>query len=97
MFTILPSSSYGSRRWAQYPVARTEAIKIRCNDHKFASVVTWCGGDFNADGLVDGLDFILWNANKFMSSDSVSAVPEPGTWVLWFVAVLLFGAKRKRR
>ena len=56
------------------------------NDNKFTMTSAWCGGDFNADGNVDGADFLLWNDNKFMSSDNISAVPEPGTAMLWILA-----------
>ncbi len=57
------------------------------NSNKFTSVAAWCSGDFNADGVVDGSDFIAWNGNKFTSSDSVSAVPEPRTFVLLMCCV----------
>ena len=30
----------------------------------------YLAGDINLDGLVDGADFLIWNANKFMPSDS---------------------------
>jgi hypothetical protein len=59
------------------------------NINKFTSTAAWCSGDFNADGFVDAMDFLLWNVNKFMSSDSVSAVPEPGMGV--FLIGALFG------
>jgi hypothetical protein len=54
---------------------------IRWNANKFTSVAAWCSGDFTADRMVDEADFFLWNDNKFMSSESVSAVPEPGMGV----------------
>ncbi len=37
----------------------------------------WCDGDFNADGVTDGQDFIAWNSNKFTSSDLAVNVPKP--------------------
>lgn len=67
------------------------------NDHKFTNVAAWCSDDFNADGLVDGQDFLLWNENKFTSSDSVSAVPEPGAAMLSFISLVLLGFARVRR
>ena len=33
-------------------------------------------GDFNADGIVDGPDFLIWNAFKFQSSDG-TAIESP--------------------
>ncbi|GAG87947.1 unnamed protein product, partial [marine sediment metagenome] len=36
-------------------------------------VAAWSSGDFNADGFVDGLDFIIWNDNKFTSSDQAGS------------------------
>jgi hypothetical protein len=44
---------------------------------------------------VDGLDFVLWNDNKFTSSDSVSAVPEPCMGV--FLIGALFGLVDRSR
>lgn len=49
-----------------------------------------------ADGITDGVDFILWNQNKFMSSGGVSAVPEPTTVVVLFAAVLGLAVVRQR-
>jgi hypothetical protein len=39
--------------------------------------------------MVNGEDFALWNDNKFMSANNVSAVPEPGTGV--FIVAALIG------
>ena len=36
-------------------------------------MAAWSAGDFNADGFVDGLDFIIWNDNKFTSSDQAGS------------------------
>lgn len=47
------------------------------NGNKFTSNSMWSGGDFNADGVVDGADFIAWNENKFQSAVAVASVPEP--------------------
>ena len=58
------------------------------NENKFSNTGKWSLGDANGDGVTDALDFIEWNANKFMSSDGVSAVPEPGAVLLSFLAML---------
>lgn len=65
------------------------------NANKFTDNTHWCDGDLNADATIDGLDFILWNAFKFTSSDSVSAVPEPGScgWISLAV-IVAFGIWR---
>jgi hypothetical protein len=51
---------------------------------------SYCHGDFNADGFIDGTDFVEWNDNRFMSSGLI-AVPEPalGVWLLTTLAWLL--------
>jgi hypothetical protein len=45
--------------------------------------------DANGDGVTDGQDFILWNDNKFMSADRLSAIPEPGAAMLSCVGLFL--------
>ena len=55
----------------------------------------WSHGDFNGDGVVDGQDFILWNGNKFTSSDAVAAVPEPSMPILALFLMLL-GVRTRR-
>jgi hypothetical protein len=61
---------------------------IEWNVSKFLNTGLWSLGDLNADGFTDGLDFIIWNEFKFMSSDGASAVPEPGMGVLLIAAVM---------
>ena len=39
---------------------------------------------------------ILWNDNKFMSSDSVSAVPEPGAGAIVIAALISLAIAGKR-
>ena len=68
------------------------------NANKFSTTGKWSLGDANADGVTDGQDFILWNINKFMSSDGISAVPEPAAGLFVLVAVVLTAAiSRKSR
>ena len=55
---------------------------------------SWCGGNFNGDGVVDGQDFIEWNTNKFTSSDSLSAVPEPTGTLMLILSIAAFGLRR---
>jgi hypothetical protein len=61
------------------------------NAHRFQNDQGWCGGDFDASGTVDGADFLQWNANKFTTADTggVQQVPEPQTWVLLLVGMLV--------
>ncbi len=66
------------------------------NSAKFTANPHWCSGDFNADGSVDVSDFNEWNGNKFNSSDSVTAVPEPGSLGMMLLAGL-FGLRLVRR
>lgn len=70
---------------------------LEWNMSKFMVTGLWSLGDVNADGVTDGLDFIVWNDFKFTSSNSVSAVPEPGAVVLSFFALVLLGITRRRR
>ena len=70
---------------------------ILWNGSKFSESLQWDNADWNGDGFVDGLDLIVWNANKFTSSDGVNTVPEPGTGVLAFVALVLLEATNTRR
>ncbi len=57
------------------------------------NIPAWSGGDFNADGSVDESDFAVWNSNKFRSSITAMAVPEPdgslgfvlGLWINLFL------------
>ena len=46
--------------------------------NRFSTAAAWCSGDFNADGSVGGRDLLIWNANKFTTSQAVSAVPRAG-------------------
>ena len=52
-------------------------------------------GDANGDGFTDARDF-EWNDNKFLSSDSVSAVPEPGLVGVLIATVIGLAAVRRR-
>ena len=42
------------------------------NNSKFTNTAAWTAGDFNGDGSVDGLDFVIWNSSKFQSSDEAA-------------------------
>ena len=66
------------------------------NGAKFTANSHWCSGDFNADGSVDVSDFNEWNGNKFNTSDSVTAIPEPGSLGMMLLAGL-FGLRLVRR
>lgn len=63
------------------------------NEHRFTATAAWCSGDFNADGTVDGQDFVLWNSNKFTSA--ARPVPEPATWLIGMVSVLVLGIRER--
>ncbi len=67
------------------------------NANKFTTTGPWSQADWSADGVTDVQDFNIWNGSKFTSSDGVSMVPEPGAGILTLVAMLVFGAARKRR
>ena len=66
------------------------------NGSNFTATAEWCSGDFNADGFVDTSDFNIWNGNNFTSSD-VSAVPEPGSFLLLLMGVCTFSGMRRNR
>lgn len=66
-------------------------------------------GDFNADGKVDGADFLVWQRGfgttydagdladwkaNFGSASTISAVPEPSTVILSILALLGFRLRR---
>lgn len=68
------------------------------NGSKFTSGSAFCSGDFNADGSIDVSDFNVWNGLKFTSSDTVAAVPEPGSLGIMIVGLVgLVSARRRRR
>lgn len=67
---------------------------IRWNANKFSNAGKWSLADANADGVTDGQDFIEWNSNKFMSSDGVTAVPEPAMGALWIIAMIVMAITR---
>jgi hypothetical protein len=62
----------------------------------FTSNASYCHGDINGDGGVDGNDFLLWNATKFQTSD-VLPVPEPQMPWLAFAFVFAVRLRRRRR
>jgi hypothetical protein len=68
---------------------------IEWNTNKFMPSGKWSLGDLNADGATDGLDFIEWNTNKFMSADQLSAVPEPGAFVLFLMTAAVCCRRRR--
>ena len=49
--------------------------RVVANGAKFTADLLWSHGDFNADGFVDGQDFILWNGNNSLAPMVVPAVP----------------------
>jgi hypothetical protein len=54
-------------------------------------------GDFNANGTVDGADFVIWNQFKFQTADgAVAAVPEPQSLWLGIAAVFCVVCVRRR-
>jgi hypothetical protein len=59
------------------------------------NTAAWCKGDFNADGVVDGQDFIAWNTNKFQSAlDGAAQVPEPWAATMLWVGFLASFVRR---
>lgn len=62
------------------------------NSNKFEAVAAWCNGDFSADGVVDVSDFNLWNSNKFRSSIGAASVPEPGSFLLLTIGLVIWVA-----
>lgn len=71
--------------------------------------MTAAPGDFNADGKVDGADFLVWQRGfgttydagdladwkaNFGSAPTISAVPEPSTVILSILALLGFRLRR---
>ena len=66
------------------------------NGNKFTGSSNWCDGDFTADGSVDVSDFNLWNGAKFTSSDSVAAVPEPGSLVMLMIGLVFVSCRTRK-
>ncbi len=54
------------------------------NPNKFTNNSAWCSGDFNTVGSVDGFDFNIWNAHKFLSSRPASRPPGDSTPDFYF-------------
>ena len=52
-------------------------------------------GDYNDDGMVDGLDYLIW-AGQF-GAGSATAVPEPGSTLLWMTGAYICAVGRPRR
>jgi hypothetical protein len=54
--------------------------------------------DGNRDGKVDASDFVLWRRGMASASGTISAaVPEPGAWFMFGLALLSVAASRTRR
>ena len=67
------------------------------NSNRFSQTAAWCSGDFNADGFIDASDFNVWNSHRLMSSAGApSAVPEPESLWLLFIAVGWLASLRRR-
>ncbi len=52
------------RGWRGFPRLERQQISAR----------RMAAGDFNCDGLVDGQDFLVWNANKFQTGTGGTAL-----------------------
>jgi hypothetical protein len=54
----------------------------------------WADGDFSGNALVDGQDYLLWQRNCTNAADTVGTlvVPEPCTWCLSWLALVLWSA-----
>jgi hypothetical protein len=62
----------------------TSADLTALSDHMYSSELSWCHGDFNYDGLIDGSDFNVWNQHKGLvaPASDAAAVPEPQSILL---------------
>ena len=54
-------------------------------------------GDFNDDGVVNGLDYVTWAINFGQGPNDTAAVPEPGTFGLFVVALKLLWSRWRQR
>lgn len=54
-------------------------------------------GDANSDGIVDGADFLIWQQQFDPSGSAVTSIPEPGSLVLIFLAMLSCVAFLRRK
>jgi hypothetical protein len=64
------------------------------SNYGLASGATRAQGDANGDGWVDGRDFLIWQRQAGGGSPALTAVPEPGSWVLLVLAVAGFQLRR---
>ena len=65
-----------------------------------SSIAIHVDGDANADGVSDGLDFLVWQQQLGSMAAGLSAsqrVPEPGTATLVMILAASFAALRRRR
>ncbi|MCA9266543.1 MAG: PEP-CTERM sorting domain-containing protein [Planctomycetales bacterium] len=63
----------------------------------FSAVASWANGDFNGDGLVDGLDSNLLNQHKGLrGAPANAAVPEPATGLVLLLATAAMLGWRRR-
>ena len=65
------------------------------NDNRGAGSGAWCGGDFDADGVVGASDLEFWQSNLFQPAEAgVARVPEPSGRA-WLVTILFVPLLRR--
>jgi hypothetical protein len=64
------------------------------NANKFTHSTAYCDGNFNLDDRIDVSDFNIWLSNRFRSSNTPVSVPEPASYSLLLMAILLLRRPR---
>ena len=89
-----------------YPIALSESQVL----DSFNAIAAGTAGDFDRSGVVDGLDFLLWQTNPSVGdlsdwennygagalSASVAAVPEPCSLALFTFSTLTIALRRRK-
>ena len=106
VFTVLTAATLtGSFQSYALPALSPELDWRIDQDIDSLSLRVGLTGDFNDDGRIDGLDFLLWQRNPtsfdlndwlYQGSASSAAIPEPGSAVMAVIYTLLLTIRHRR-